>query len=223
MTCVNYLKLPDYSCRSSHSLAVLSLIHIASAREIVKARVATAVQEGAGGFHLSESLAAVSRPRLTLVPQVNTLRASSYSIFLSTLFFCTECSLLRMSTLSFCNSILFPSPLHRLTNPRKVNKIRFPNFAAFPRTVCAAMATRRRAAYVHSAELVAAADKLPSNEGRASLVHSLVEAFELLEEASGNAADGAVIIEAVAATREELCSYHDEGELQSRKIPSTEL
>ncbi|KAI5475050.1 E3 ubiquitin-protein ligase TRIP12, partial [Pseudohyphozyma bogoriensis] len=36
MTCVNYIKLPDYS-----------------SREIVKERVMTAVKEGAGGFHLS--------------------------------------------------------------------------------------------------------------------------------------------------------------------------
>lgn len=36
MTCVNYIKLPDYS-----------------SREVLKQRFKTAVQEGAGGFHLS--------------------------------------------------------------------------------------------------------------------------------------------------------------------------
>lgn len=77
------------------------------------------------------------------------------------------------------------------------------------------MATSRRVAYVHSDELIAAADKLPSNAGRANLVHSLVEAFGLLE--SGRA--GASIIDAAAATREELISYHDEGKLQFSRVP----
>lgn len=65
---------------------------------------------------------------------------------------------------------------------------------------------------MHSAELLAAADRLPSNRGRASLVHELVVAFALLDESPETPANVAEIIVAVPASRQELCSYHDEGE-----------
>ncbi|SCV72039.1 BQ2448_4733 [Microbotryum intermedium] len=40
---------------------------------------------------------------------------------------------------------------------------------------------QRRVAYIHSQELIEAADALPSNLGRASLVHHLVDALDLLD------------------------------------------
>ena len=80
------------------------------------------------------------------------------------------------------------------------------------------MATARRVSYVHSDALLAAADRLPSNLGRASLVHFLVHSFELLKDSeerdAGEDRNSATITRAVPATREELKSYHDESWLQ---------
>jgi hypothetical protein len=61
----------------------------------------------------------------------------------------------------------------------------------------------RRVAYVSSPSLLAAADKLPSNEGRPSLVHGLVDALGLLDEGR------AELIHSARATRDDLVKYHD--------------
>ncbi|GAA6042077.1 hypothetical protein JCM8097_004097 [Rhodosporidiobolus ruineniae] len=69
----------------------------------------------------------------------------------------------------------------------------------------------RRVAYIHSEELVNAADDLPANEGRASLVHSLISSFDLLDDGDFSTGDEAraKVVEPVEASREDLCSFHD--------------
>lgn len=56
--------------------------------------------------------------------------------------------------------------------------------------------------YAFSDELVLAADRLPSNVGRSSLVHGLVAAYGLLE------APNIVVLPVTAASRSELLAYH---------------
>ncbi|KAI5478406.1 hypothetical protein MNV49_005155 [Pseudohyphozyma bogoriensis] len=76
----------------------------------------------------------------------------------------------------------------------------------------------KRVSYIHSDTLVAAADALPSNIGRASLTHNLVVALDLLEQ-DGSSATGdgegkvrkAKVVKSVPATREELVRFHDAG------------
>ncbi|EMS20778.1 hypothetical protein NBRC10512_007630 [Rhodotorula toruloides] len=70
----------------------------------------------------------------------------------------------------------------------------------------------RRVAYVHSDELIRAADCLPANEGRASLVHSLVDAFSLLDDGDGSREGPAQarVVEPERASRTELLRFHDE-------------
>lgn len=72
----------------------------------------------------------------------------------------------------------------------------------------------RRVAYVYSDELIRAADCLPANQGRASLVHSLADSYGLL--ASSPAGDPARLGESTArvvppvrATRDQLTRFHD--------------
>lgn len=70
-----------------------------------------------------------------------------------------------------------------------------------------------RVAYVVSLELLKAADTLPSNLGRASLVHDLIASFNLI----GSRSDTAIVarnrlltVRSIPATREQLLVYHDE-------------
>lgn len=84
----------------------------------------------------------------------------------------------------------------------------------------------RRVSYVHSNELQRVGDALPSNVGRASLVHSLISSHGLLDdgegEDEGNATRGynrATIVAPARATREELLSFHDD-ELIGPMAPS---
>ncbi|BGP16681.1 hypothetical protein JCM10213_000402 [Rhodosporidiobolus nylandii] len=71
----------------------------------------------------------------------------------------------------------------------------------------------RRVVYLHSQELIDAADDLPANEGRASLVHDLVESLDLLDDAHGENGDEGLakarVVAPRAATRDELCRFHD--------------
>ncbi|KAK4696348.1 hypothetical protein P7C70_g8393, partial [Phenoliferia sp. Uapishka_3] len=67
--------------------------------------------------------------------------------------------------------------------------------------------------YIHSPALSRAADALPSNLGRAGLVHELIDALDLLEGDYGpnNTAGSrrAKVIHPMPATREELLRFHD--------------
>lgn len=73
-----------------------------------------------------------------------------------------------------------------------------------------------RVAYVHSEELIEAANTLPANVGRHRLAHKLIRAHGLLElAAEGDELDQAgraraYVVEPIAATREELIKFHDE-------------
>ncbi|GAA6061488.1 hypothetical protein JCM10212_002567 [Sporobolomyces blumeae] len=76
----------------------------------------------------------------------------------------------------------------------------------------------RRVIYLHSDALIDAADALPSNQGRASLVHSLCSAFDLLDVDQNDPAattHRATLVEPVQASRTELCAFHDEGFVDS--------
>ncbi|GAA5967732.1 hypothetical protein JCM11641_005748 [Rhodosporidiobolus odoratus] len=71
----------------------------------------------------------------------------------------------------------------------------------------------RRVAYLHSRQLLHAADQLPANEGRASLVHHLISALGLLQDTNGdNPQDEqarARIVQPREAIKDELCRFHD--------------
>lgn len=71
----------------------------------------------------------------------------------------------------------------------------------------------RRVSYIHSRGLTRAADRLPSNVGRASLVHNLTSAIGLLHdqtvESDTDNIARAVVVESVPATRDELVRFHD--------------
>jgi acetoin utilization deacetylase AcuC-like enzyme len=72
----------------------------------------------------------------------------------------------------------------------------------------------RRVAYVHSDTLVEAADRLPANLGRASMVHDLVASLPGLSECLS-------FIEPVRATRSDLLRFHAEslvGALRALRI-----
>ncbi|GAA5878232.1 hypothetical protein JCM1840_004043 [Sporobolomyces johnsonii] len=71
------------------------------------------------------------------------------------------------------------------------------------------MTDSRRVAYVHSEELIQAADVLPANEGRASLVHSLCSAYGLLDDGERDEQPRARLLEPIEATRDELLKFHD--------------
>ncbi|GAA5969094.1 hypothetical protein JCM3765_003436 [Sporobolomyces pararoseus] len=84
--------------------------------------------------------------------------------------------------------------------------------------------TPRRVSYIHSPQLQRVGDVLPSNLGRASLVHSLISSYGLLEDREegfeGELAEGeekmrARIVEPEQATRQELLSFHDEDFIDS--------
>lgn len=86
---------------------------------------------------------------------------------------------------------------------------------SLPCAICVArlkMTRTRRVAYVHSGELFGAADCLPANEGRAWLVHSLVDAFSLVYDSDGSREGPAraQIIEPERASRADLLKFHDE-------------
>lgn len=68
-----------------------------------------------------------------------------------------------------------------------------------------------RVAYVHSDELIRAADCLPANEGRASLVHSLIESYALLCASSPAGERAATLVPPLRASREQLTRFHDQG------------
>lgn len=71
----------------------------------------------------------------------------------------------------------------------------------------------RRVSYIHSGSLIRAADRLPSNEGRASIVHNLTHHLDLLHHNNGRPNDDhlarATVVESIPATREELTRFHD--------------
>ncbi|GAA5821558.1 hypothetical protein JCM3770_006823 [Rhodotorula araucariae] len=72
----------------------------------------------------------------------------------------------------------------------------------------------RRVAYVHSDALTQAADRLPSNPGRASLVHALIAALDLVAtDESSSRSHGheprATVVQPREATCEELLRFHD--------------
>ena len=77
-----------------------------------------------------------------------------------------------------------------------------------------------RVAYINSEALLSAADTLPSNIGRASLVHSLISSYKLLEsdpshENLNTASQDCIppptarIVESKPATERELLEFHD--------------
>lgn len=96
-------------------------------------------------------------------------------------------------------------------------------------------APSRRVVYISSAEGRSYADLLPSNIGRSSIVHSLIEALDLLQEENVEEDDGddvdeklqgaseihtedapsaaniirARVLEPLPATRSDLCRFHD--------------
>ncbi len=71
-----------------------------------------------------------------------------------------------------------------------------------------------RVSYIHSAPLIRTGDCLPSNEGRASVVHNLIAALNLIPNntpGSSNPDDlnQAAVIPSVPATPDELARFHD--------------
>lgn len=100
------------------------------------------------------------------------------------------------------------------------------------RMVESARPGRRRVAYISSAPLRAAADRLPSNPGRSSAVHSLIESLGLLHDAQA-AAHGDInsetfdlnkarAIEAVPAVVKDLTRYHDAAYVSDSKFSALE-
>lgn len=90
-----------------------------------------------------------------------------------------------------------------------------PSPSAAARAPLDSMALTRRVAYIHSEELTEAADALPSNVGRAGLVHRLVAALDLLEDDEEDeeprlGGNRARVVEPLPATREQLTKFHDE-------------
>ncbi|GAA5870757.1 hypothetical protein JCM3774_001670 [Rhodotorula dairenensis] len=80
-----------------------------------------------------------------------------------------------------------------------------------------------RVAYVHSDELIRAADCLPANEGRASLVHSLIQSYGLLLAPAGPAgAAVAALVPPLRASRDQLTRFHDDGYIEAILGRSTE-
>lgn len=93
----------------------------------------------------------------------------------------------------------------------------------------------RRVAYITSPEAREAADRLPSNTGRSSLVHALIECMDLLEQEDQDEDHGygsnfahdlsldqddslrdyttsmnrARIVHPIPATRADICKFHD--------------
>lgn len=78
-----------------------------------------------------------------------------------------------------------------------------------------------RVSYISSPSLLLAADSLPSNPGRATLVHSLIVALGLLQPTEDDEGEGegeevvyrgnrARLVRSEKCTREDLTAYHDE-------------
>jgi len=72
-----------------------------------------------------------------------------------------------------------------------------------------------RVTYIYSRDLTRVADQLPSNLGRASLVHNFISSYDLLDndttEGTVNGGEQrARLMKPMEATREELCAFHDE-------------
>ena len=79
-----------------------------------------------------------------------------------------------------------------------------------------------RVVYVSSEASRAAADLLPSNIGRSSLVHSLIDAFDLLQTDPNEQSEDTVpsedvpkstkarVLAPVSATKRDLTRFHDE-------------
>lgn len=89
-----------------------------------------------------------------------------------------------------------------------------------------------RVVYITSPEQRSYADLLPSNQGRSSIVHSLIEALDLLDyaendECTSSPEDGAEkeehvpklnrarVLEPFPATRADLCRFHDKAYVSS--------
>lgn len=87
--------------------------------------------------------------------------------------------------------------------------------------------TRHRVVYIHSDNLIDAADRLPANIGRASLVHELIAGLDLLSaNANDSDPDTAPIIAPIPATREDLLSFHEAryvGEHSATRLVATDL
>jgi acetoin utilization deacetylase AcuC-like enzyme len=64
----------------------------------------------------------------------------------------------------------------------------------------------KRVAYVSSANLREAADQLPSNIGRSSLVHSLIDSLDLISEDPEKGK--AWLVDALPATKKDLTRFH---------------
>lgn len=93
-----------------------------------------------------------------------------------------------------------------------------------------------RVVYITSSEQRSYADLLPSNKGRSSIVHSLIEALDLLnydedDERLSSPEDDAEkeehvpklnrarVLEPVPATRADLCRFHDKAYVSSYSFP----
>lgn len=78
--------------------------------------------------------------------------------------------------------------------------------------------SHRRVSYIHSDELIEAADQLPANPGRASLVHRLISELGLLDDSNQESGTTvAQVIESIPATKDDLLSFHESryvGEVQ---------
>lgn len=168
MTCVNYIKLPDYTCTS---LLACACADGPSARDCQ------------GAHHDGRPRRRRRFPSQCVLPSpcapLTRRRLRPFSL--------SACHLVPL----FCNERLYSFPP-----------------AMAPRAVC----------YVSSPALLAAADALPSNIGRASTIHELIDAFSLLS-ADGDASGCAQLIASAPASREQLLSFHDEdlvGESRAR-------
>lgn len=75
------------------------------------------------------------------------------------------------------------------------------------------MVPTRRVHYIHSDDLIAAADHLPSNPGRAGLIHRLISELNLLDSGTDSIDEihtsVAQTVHCQPALREELVLFHD--------------
>ncbi|GAA5833245.1 hypothetical protein JCM9279_001466 [Rhodotorula babjevae] len=68
---------------------------------------------------------------------------------------------------------------------------------------------QRRVSYVHSDALIRAADQLPSNVGRASLVHALITGLDLVDSPGPPGLHRARTVQPQPASRADLLRFHD--------------
>lgn len=113
--------------------------------------------------------------------------------------------------------------LIHLKNPSRLFYLEpFSSRNNFPLRLVREMVQDRRVTYIHQEDLQRAADALPSNKSRASLVHSLIVSLGLLEVASDDSegeesrsssdtiyTSKARVVESTPATRNELEAFHD--------------